>query len=105
MLAYYYSYLSKLNESPNKFIEKLAQHYTDMIDFYIYLPTDKIPLISDEMRPIELDFQNKVDEMIKYAIEKLGIDKSKVYEVKSIGIHDRVNEVIDIIKELNKDGE
>jgi nicotinamide riboside kinase len=98
MMAYYYAH----SDEDNKFLIKLAKYYSDMIDFYIYLPVNTIPLISDDMRPVELDFQQKVDLKLKEELIKMGIPKKKVYAVKSLGIQERVEEVGSIIKRIMK---
>ncbi len=102
MMAYYYTHLNRLNEKTNRFIENLARHYTSKIDLYIYFPIGKIPLISDEMRPVDLDFQHAVDRMLKYSLDALAVDKSRIYKVSSIGIHERVEEVKGIIENAIK---
>lgn len=97
LLAYYYAH----DGIENAFVKKLVKYYSDMIDLYIYLPVNVIPLVSDEMRPVEIDFQHRVDLEIQKIISEI-IPKEKIYKVKTTSIHDRILEVSEKIKEVKK---
>lgn len=96
--AYYLAYLDRDRGKVTPFVEKLAMHHAQLVDHYIYFPVGKIPLITDDMRPGELDFQKKVDECIQRALEACGVPADRVYTVESIGIADRVKEVESFIE-------
>ena len=63
-------------------------------DHIFYVPTGKIKLLSDSLRPDDAAYQLVIDENIKYYLKHMSIP---YHEIQSVTLTDRVQEVLEVI--------
>lgn len=80
-------------------IRNMARHYASLVDKYIYFPTGNIELVGDDMRPSDIEYQERVASNIELALDELGVPESKVHQLGSIIVSERVKEVLRVISE------
>jgi len=100
---YFGYYLTERNKDDFKlenFLKKITQYYINQFDLFVYFPVGVIPLIGDEMRPSDVEYQNKVDTNILETIDIFDIPKERVYKLSSIKISERAEEVIKIVESI-----
>ena len=51
------------------FIKKLTRHYSNQFDINFYFPIGAIPLVGDDMRAVDMEFQSDIDRIIQKKLE------------------------------------
>jgi thymidylate kinase len=98
-----YAYYLALRETELDFkleplLKKMAYYFTEFVDLYVYFPINVIPLVNDEMRIGDQEYQKKIDESLKQALKFLEVDQSKIHHLLATTVDNRVNEIISLIK-------
>ena len=97
-LLAYHRYWMKICDTPvSPFLLKMCRHISDQVDLYIYLPTETIPLVSDNMRNDDPIFQKDIDQWVKRNLAELNIPSEKILIPKAISVEGRVNEILKLI--------
>lgn len=91
---------TETDEMLNPLLLKAAKHYAGLIDLFIYFPI-KFKLVGDDMRPDDVDLQQRVDKNIHLALEILGIPKEKIYNLNNDSVQERVVEINQVIDALS----
>lgn len=93
--AYYLLHrISKQDFEAETLIRNMAKYYASLTDIFVYFSIGKIPLVSDNMRPESLEYQQKIGLKIDQAIKQLDIPESKIYPLNSISLNERVEEIL-----------
>lgn len=99
-LLAYHRYWMKICDTPvSPFLLKMCRYISDQIDLYIYLPTEVIPLVSDNTRNNDPIFQKDIDQWVKRNLTELNISSERVLIPKASSIEGRVAE---ILKRINQ---
>lgn len=94
-LLAYHRYWMKICDTPvSPFLLKMCQHTSDQIDLYIYLPTEAIPLVSDNVRNDDPIFQKDIDQWVKVNLAELNIPSEKILIPQALSVEGRVNEIL-----------
>jgi hypothetical protein len=80
-------------------LKRMALHYANLTDLFIYLPVGVFPLVGDDMRPLDPAAQISIDNGIERAILDLKIPQEKIHRLKSVSIESRTLEVIDLVED------
>ena len=93
LLAYHRYWMKICDTSVSPFLLKMCQHISDQIDLYIYLPTEAIPLVSDNMRNDDPIFQKDIDQWVQGNLAELGIPSEKILIPENVSVEGRINEI------------
>ncbi|MCL9783100.1 ATP-binding protein [Vibrio sp. S4M6] len=82
------------------FIKKLAQHYSELFDINFYFPIGVIPLVGDEMRAVDLEFQSEIDKIILKNLD--DFKPHNVITIESDTEQGRCEEMLEWISNLTR---
>ena len=91
----YHRYWMKICDTPvSPYLLNLCTFISDRIDLYVYLPTDVIPLVSDNMRNDDPIFQKDIDQWVEVNLNELGVPENKILIPESDVLEERVEEIL-----------
>lgn len=94
-LLAYHRYWMKLCDAPvSPFLLKMCRYISDQINLYVYLPTNRIPLVSDNMRSDDPIFQKDIDQWIRVNLAELNIPSEKILTTEAVSPEGRVEEIL-----------
>ena len=97
--AYYLTLRKKeIDGKLDTLVKRMAQHYTSLVNQFIFFPIGIFPLVPDEMRPADITYQENMHENIKQALLDLGVPNEKIYHLQTSEVTNRIKEVISLIK-------
>ncbi len=105
ILAYHRYWMQRCEMPSSPFLFKLCQRISTFISLYIYLPVDVVPLVKDNMRNDDPEFQRDIDQWVKRNIIDLKVSSDKIYVTKEETVEARVREVIERIEGLSTEAE
>ncbi len=76
------------------YIEMLVKECHKLIDWFVYLPLERIPLEDDGVRSDDPQFQRDIDLLIRNYLQKSDIPAEKLLKLKSVSVDERVQEII-----------
>ncbi len=94
VMAYNRYWMDKCEMPFSPYLMRLCKKVSDQIDLFIYLPTGVIPLVGDEMRIADSQFQLDIDLWVRNILKELTIPENKILHVNSMALNDRVDDVI-----------
>ncbi len=101
-IDYYAYYLTERKTEQDHGIEKLlksmAQHYSSLIDRFVYFPIGIFPLQGDAMRPESISYQETVNRNMVKAIGELEISPEKIHQLRAVEPQERAEEIIALLK-------
>lgn len=104
ILIDYLAYIVCLDHTPSKQIQTMLEnniawmmrgvHFSGRYDHIFLVPTGKITLLADILRPDDIYYQELIDSNIRFYLDKFGIP---FHEIQSVTLTDRVQEVLEVI--------
>lgn len=89
--------LQEINARVEPLVRKMARHYASLVDRFIYFPIGKFPLVGDDMRPADTEYQQQMAREMGFAFHSLNVPQIKIHTLEALTIDDRVEEVLQVI--------
>ncbi|MGY0217839.1 hypothetical protein ACWJJH_10735 [Endozoicomonadaceae bacterium StTr2] len=92
MLCYPQHWLEREGQQLPPYILKLAERCSQLIDYFIYLPINTIPLEDDGVRSMDPAFQQTIDQLLQSYLQVLA-SPAQVLWTENIKLEDRLAEI------------
>jgi hypothetical protein len=79
-------------------VRRMATYYAGLVDQYFYFPTGVFPLVNDDLRIGDTDYQEKVGQNIQAALPILGVNSERVHILQAHDVEGRVAEILKVLE-------